>query len=104
MSPSAQLTAEQLKEIIEDKKKTDQDESKDQEQLDGEEVLNPDNTCSVLSTALNSINNESTHDCLDEEVRLPNTHPNRQSTDGHVPIHQYGIPALPRTKNLVHQV
>ena len=45
MSPSAQLTTEQLKEIIEDEKKTDQGSAEVQEQVDdGEEDLDPDNT------------------------------------------------------------
>jgi hypothetical protein len=58
MSPSAQLTSEQLKESIEDKKNTDNGSKEIQEQVDGEEILNPDNTGSVLSTVLNTINNE----------------------------------------------
>ena len=62
MSPSAQLTSEQLKNIIEDKKKTDKGPRVVQEQVeDGEEVLNPENTRSVLSTVLNtpSVSNRS---------------------------------------------
>jgi len=58
MSPSAQLTSEQLKEIIEDEKKNDLDSREVQEQVDGEEVLDPENTSSGLSTVLNTINNE----------------------------------------------
>ena len=105
MSPSAQLTSEQLKEIIEDEKKTDQSAREVQEQVeDGEEVLDPDNTSSVLSTVLNTINNEFEHECLDEAVRLLNAHPIRQSTDDRVPGHKYSIPGLPGTKFLAHQV
>jgi len=104
MSPSAQLTSEQLKEIIEDEKKTDKDAREVQEQVDGEEVLDPDNTRSVLNTVLNTINNEFEHDCLDEAVRLLNAHPIRQSTDDRVPGHKYSIPGLPGTTFLVHQV
>ena len=45
MSPSAQLTLEQLKEIIENEKKTDQGSRVVQEQVeDGKEVPDPDNT------------------------------------------------------------
>jgi len=104
MSPSAQLTSEQLKEIIEDEKKTHHGTSEVQVQVDGQEVLNPDNTISVLSTVLNTINNEFEHECLDEEVRLLNAHPIRPSTVDHVPGHKYSIPGLPGTKFLAHQV
>jgi len=71
---------------------------------DGEEVLDPDNTSSVLSTVLNTINNEFEHECLDEAVRLLNAHLIRQSTDNHVPGHKYSIPGLLGTKFLAHQV
>jgi len=105
MSPSAQLSSEQLKEIIEDKKKTNQGAREVQEQVeDGEEVLDPDNTSSVLSTVLNTINNEFEHECLDEAVRLLNVYSIRQSTDDRVPGHKYSIPGLPGTKFLAHQV
>jgi uncharacterized protein YdeI (YjbR/CyaY-like superfamily) len=79
MSPTAQLTSEQLKEIIEDEKETDQGAREVQEQVeDGEKVLNPDNTRSVLSTDPNTINNEFEHECLDEAVRVLNVHLIRQ--------------------------
>jgi len=105
MSPSAQLSSEQLEEIIEDEKKTDQGAREVQEQMeDGEEVLDPENTSSVLSTVLNTINNEFEHECLDEAVRLLNTNPIRQSADDRVPGHKYSIPGLPGTKFLAHQV
>jgi len=102
MSPSAQLTSEQLKEMIEHIMKTDQSATEVQEQVDGEEVLDPDNTSSVLSTVLNTINNEFEHECLDEAVRLLNVHPICQSTDDHVPGHKYSIPGLPGTQYLAH--
>ena len=99
MSPSAQLTSEQLKEIIEDEMKTDQGSREVQEKVEGSEaVLDPDNTNSVLSTVLNTINNEFEHECLDEAVRLLNVHSIRQSTDDPVPGHKYSIPGLPGTK------
>jgi len=105
MSPSAQLTSEQLKEIIEDEKNTDKDAREVQEQVeDGEEVLDPANTSSVLKTVLSTINNEFEHECLDEAVRLLNAHSIRQSTDDRVPGHKYSIPGLPGTKFLAHQV
>jgi hypothetical protein len=103
MSPSAQLTSEQQKQINVDEKKTDQGVSEVQEQVeDGEEVLDPDNTCSVLSTVFNTINNELEHECLDEAVRLLNVHPIRLSTDDRIPGHKYSIPDLPRTKLQAH--
>jgi hypothetical protein len=105
MSTSAQLTSSQLKEIIKDEIQTEQVAREVQEQVvDGEEVLDPDNTHSVLSTVLNRINNKFEHECLDEGVGQLNVHPIRQSTDDRVPGHMYSIPGLPRTKFLVHQV
>jgi len=105
MSPSAQLTSEQLKEIIQDKKNTDTGAREVQEQVeDGEEVLDPANTGSVLNTVLSTINNKFQHECLDDAVRLPNAHPICQSTDDQVPGHKYSIPGLPRPKFLAHQV
>jgi len=71
---------------------------------DGEEVLDPDNTGSVLSTVLNPINNEFEHECHDQAVRLLNAHPIRQSTDDRVPGHKYSIPGLPGTKFRAHQM
>jgi hypothetical protein len=105
MSPSAQLTSEQLKKIIDDEMKTDQGSREVQEQVeDCEAVLDPDITCSVLSTVLNTINNAFEHECLDEVVRLLNALLICQSTDDRVPGHKYSIPGLPGTKFLVHQV
>jgi len=89
MSPSAPLTLEQLKEIIEDEKNKDKGAREVQEQVeDGEEVLDRANTGSVLNTVLSTINNEFEHECLDEGVRLLNAHPIRQSTDDRVPGHK----------------
>jgi len=78
MSPSAQLTSEQLEEIIEYEKKTDKGAKAVQEQVDGDEDLDPENTSSVLNTVLSTINNDFEHECLDEAVRLLNAHPIRQ--------------------------
>jgi hypothetical protein len=84
---------------------TDQGAREVQEQVeDGEGVLNPDSTSSVLSTVLNTINNEFEHECLDDAVRLLNVHPIHQSTHDRIPGHKYSIPGLPGTKSLVHQV
>jgi SNF2 family DNA or RNA helicase len=105
MSPSAQLTSEQLKEIIDDEMKTDQGAIEVEEQVvDGEEDLDPENTSSVLITVLNTINNEFEHECLDEAVRLLSAHPIRQSVDYRVPGHKHSIPSLAGTKFLAHQV
>jgi len=104
MSPSAQLTSEQQKTIIEAEKKTEQGATKVQAQVDGEDDLDPENTSSVLNTVLNKINNEFEHECLEEAVRLLNAHLTCQSIDDHLPGHKYSIPGLAGTKFLVHQV
>jgi len=65
MSRSAQLTLEQLTEIIENEKKTDQGARGIQVQVEGKEVLDPDNTSSELTTVLNTTKNEFEHECLD---------------------------------------
>jgi hypothetical protein len=105
MSPSAQLPSEQLKEIIEDEKITDQGTREVQEQVEaGEEVLDPANTSTVLNTFLSTINNKFEPECPDEVVRLLNAHSILQSTDDRVPGHKYSIPGMSGTKFLVHQV
>jgi len=83
--------------------KTDQCAREVQEQVDGEEVLDPDNTSSVWSTVLNKINNEFQHECLEEAVRLLNVDSIHQSTHDCVPGQRYSIPGLPRTKFLAPQ-
>jgi hypothetical protein len=103
MGPSAQLTSEYLKEIIEDKRKTYKGSRDVQERVDGKEDHDPDNTSSVLNMVLNTINNKFEHECLDEAVRLLNAHPIRQSIDDRVPGHKYSIPGLPGTTFLAHQ-
>ena len=71
MSPSAQRTSEQLKEIIEDEKYTEIGARDVQEQVeDGEEVFNPANNSSLLIMVLSTINNEFEHERLDEAVSL----------------------------------
>jgi len=102
MSPSVQLTSEQLKEMMEDEKKSYQGARKVQEQVDGKEVLNPDISRSELGTDLNSIHNEFDHDCPDKEVRLLRAYRIRQSTDDCVPGHRYSISGLPGIKFQMH--
>jgi len=105
MSPSAQLTLEELKEIIGDQKNTGKGARQIQEQVeDGEEVLDPENTSSVFNTVLNTINNKFEHNCLDEAVRLQNAHLIGQLTDDCVPGHKDSIPGLSATNFLAHQV
>jgi len=104
MSSSAQLTSKHLEENIEDEKKSDKGAGEVQGQVDGEEVLVPENTSSVPSTVLNTINNESEHDGLEVAVRLFNPHQIPQSTEDHVPGHKNSGPGLPGTKFLVRQV
>jgi len=83
--------------------KTNQGAREIQVQVDGEEALDPDNTSSVLSIILYTINNEFKHECLHEAIWLLSTHPIHQSTYDHVPGNKYSIPALPGTMFLVHQ-
>jgi len=63
--------------------------------VDRDEDLVADDTCSVLNTVLNTMNNEFEQECLHEAVRLPNAYMICQSTDDHVPIHKHSIPGLP---------
>jgi hypothetical protein len=45
-----------------------------EEHVEGEEVLDSDNSISTLSTLLNTINNEFEYECLDNADRQPNVH------------------------------
>jgi hypothetical protein len=95
MSPSTQLTSEQLKKSVQDDKKTDQGARNIQEEVEyGEGVLDSDNTISVLSTVLNTMSNEFKHQFLDAAVRLLNAHSIHPSIEDHVPDHKYSIPSL----------
>jgi len=103
MSPSAQLTPKQLKEIIEDEKNTDKGATEVSEHVeDGEEVLDPANTSSALNMVLSVINNKFEHHCLDDAVRLLNAYSNYRYSDDHVPGHQSSIHGLPGTEFLAH--
>jgi hypothetical protein len=104
MSASAQFTSEQLTEIIEDNRKSDQGAREVQKQVDGKEDLNPANTCSTLNTVRITINNKFEHECHDEAVRLQNSQLICQSIDDHVPGHEYSIQGLPGTKFLAHHI
>jgi hypothetical protein len=84
MSPVAHLISEQLQEIVEDENTTDQGARQVQKQVDGEEDLNPDNTSSVLSTVVDTINTEFEHDSLDAADKHLNAHLIHQSIDDHV--------------------
>ena len=93
MSISAQLTSEQLKEIIEDEKNRDKGARAVQEQVeDAEEVPDPENTSSVQNMVHNIINNEFDACSI------------RQSPHDRIPGHKYLIPGLRRCKVLAHQV
>jgi hypothetical protein len=64
---------------------TDQGARDGKEQVeDGEVVLDPENTSSVLGTIFITVNNEFQQDRRDVAVRLLNVHPIRQSPDGRV--------------------
>jgi hypothetical protein len=75
----------QLQEIIVDKMKTNPGAREVLEQVDGEEVLDPDNVGSALSTLLDTICSDFEHECLDEAVRLLNARCLHQSTYRCVP-------------------
>jgi len=80
MSTPAQLISDQLKEIIKVKMKTGNGEREAQQKVEeGEKVINPDNTSSILDTVLNTLNNKFAPKCVDEVVRLLNAHPICQS-------------------------
>jgi hypothetical protein len=59
MRLSAQLISKQLKEIIEEENNTDKIAREVQDQVEhGEEVIDSENTSSILHTVFNTINNE----------------------------------------------
>jgi len=104
MIPSGQPASEQQKVIIDNRQKTDWGPSEVQEQVDGEEVLDPDNVRSIFNTVLNIVNNKFEHEYLDKVARLLDDHLICQSTDDSVAGQKYSIPGLPRTKFLAHPV
>jgi hypothetical protein len=71
---------------------------------DGEEVLDPENTRSVLDTVFKTIKNQFEHECHNDAPKLLNAHPICQSTWDRAPDHRYSIPGLSGTKFLMHQV
>jgi hypothetical protein len=78
MRLSTQCTSEQLIEIIQDEMNLDKSASEVQKQVEnGGEVLDTENTSSILKTVLNIINNEFEHECLGKAVRLLNARPIR---------------------------
>jgi hypothetical protein len=105
MNLSAQHISQQPKDIIVDKKNTDNGARVVQEEVEnGEEVHDPANTNSVLDSVRNQINNACEHECPDNAVRLLNADCIDQLTGDRVPGHEYSIPSLSRTKFLAHQV
>jgi len=105
MSPSAQITSEQLKIIIEDERKIDKSARVVVLQVeDGEEVISPDNSGSVLNTVPITINNDLEHEWLEEVVRRLIVHPIHESIADQVRGNNYSIPGLPWTKFLVHLI
>jgi len=70
MSPYAQLTSEQLKEIMGDQSNTDKSTWDVQMQVENAEgVLDQANTSSVLDRVFSEINNQFEPECFDESVR-----------------------------------
>jgi hypothetical protein len=80
MGPSAQLTSVQLKEINADDKNTDKCAREVKEQVeDGEEILDPANSSSVMNKVCITTNKEFEYKCVDAAVRQLNGHPIHQS-------------------------
>jgi hypothetical protein len=73
-------------------------------QLDGEEVFDPDNTCSVLSTVPNAIRNYFEYKCMLAVIKLLNSYRLCLSTHNRIPANQCSYPVLSIFKYLVHQV
>jgi hypothetical protein len=91
--------------MIEDEKKSDKHSRKVQKEgEDDKEILNPLNTSSGLNMVVDTINNKFDPECLNDAVRLLNTHTFRQPRDDCVPGHKYSVPGLPRSKILAHHV
>jgi len=94
-----------LKEIIQNEGKSEKGAREVQQQVeDAEEILNPDNSSSVLNAVLNAFNNEFEHYYVDCAVRQLNACRIRQSKADRVTSIKYKIPGLPRMKFRVHQV
>jgi len=75
ISPSAQVISKQLKELVEDRKKTDNSGREIQKLVDDEEVINPDNSSILLTIVFNSINNNIKPQLLHDAVRHHSIHP-----------------------------
>jgi len=73
MSPAAEFSSQQLKEIMEDNRTMDKGAWEIQEQVQhGEEVFDPGNSSSVLRAELITINNRLVSESGEEAVSLPN--------------------------------
>jgi len=83
---------------------TNQGATEIQEQVDGKEVLDPENTWSALSTVLNTINYKFEHDGLHEMARLLNAHPICHWIGVSVSCNVCSTQGQPRTTFLAHQV
>jgi len=103
LSPSAELTFEQLNKIFEDEKQTDRCAWEVEGNIDGQEVLNPDNSSSQSITVLNWISNEFQYECLGEADRLLNVCPICQLNNVQFSGNEYSISGLPEMMSLLHQ-
>jgi hypothetical protein len=96
---------QKLKDITEDEKKMHYSTRDVLEAIeDWEEILDPETTCLVLYTVLNTINHIFEHKCPDQAVSLQHTNPMHLSTDDHIPCDKYLIEGLMERKYLVDQV
>jgi len=85
-------------------KMTDQCTREVQEPVGGEEVLNADDTSTVLCNVPNRLNNKYGLESVENTVRLLNDHLIHQLLDDWVSDNNYSIPALPGTNFLVYQI
>jgi len=104
MSPSVQLSEEQLKEINEDDIMTYQLSREIHKHLDRKEILYLENSHSVLSSVLNSNDNKFQIECLEASIRLMNAYPISESKDNGNLGNMNSILGLPQVNFLAHRV
>jgi len=94
MSRSVHLTLNELKSITEDEQKTDSGAREVDMQEVGEEVNNPDNSSSALSTILRTIDNIFEREWFDEAVTLPFANGICKSDNNQIQGNIYSVPHL----------
>jgi len=101
MSPAVEVASQQLEEMMEDNRKTDNCACDIPEQVqDGDNDLNPAISCSVLSAKLITIHNRFVSQSGEETVSLLIPCLNFQSIADQITGNKYLIPGLPGTEFL----